>query len=546
MLGVAPGCTFLPIRIGFGPTAAQVDLLEVFRYVSRHADVVNCSFGTGPSSFDRFDPGFRQAITELTRTGGRRGKGLVMVFSAGNDDAPTFLPGAQNRNGVRFVRSTAFGSQLAEVPAGRSVFSGYPMTRGVIVVGAMTSLRRKSGYSSWGPHLTVTAPSNNMHYIMSFIPQGVNDAIRNQFVANYRGLGQVAAVNRPGRGQPFSPLLDDLATPDFRESFYTGRFGGTSGAAPVVAGVAALMLSVNPELTAQEVQQILMATADQDLDATLDLANDPNTQGLSGAFVNRRSLFFGAGKVNARRAVERARALLGSMVLPEPVRIEEPIEDGAEPGLPLDDFTGLRAAAQPAWNALPARHLRPRGRSIIGIVLHDTAGNGGHGDTLYLANPQDGRVVSVDFTVERNGSIWKLNPQLTQFCCLHAGRRTAWRGLRNHAVNQGTVGIEITQHRNLSLRPLYPLAQVKSVAQLCAWLVTRFGLQASDITSHRAIITDGSRSDPRQFPFEGAAGFWFFYWQALGSSDRFLASMEPDGMSPEALVEPAYHRQGWE
>ena len=37
--------------------------------------------------------------------------------------------------------------------------------------------------------------------------------------------------------------------------------GGTSDAAPVVAGIAALVLSVKPDLTAVEVKRILMASA---------------------------------------------------------------------------------------------------------------------------------------------------------------------------------------------------------------------------------------------------------------------------------------------
>ena len=314
MRGIAPECSFLPMRIGFGPTARPIDILDVFRFASEHADVVNCSFGTSPRSFDPFSRAFRRAMTQLTETGGRRGAGLVMVFSAANDDAPTFLDGAQNVNGVRFTS----GGAISTVPAGRSVFSGYPMTPGLIVVGAMSSRKRKAGYSCWGPHLTVTAPSNNLHYITSFTPPGTPG--RDEFIANYRGLGQVAAINRPGFGSPFSPIarFDNPATPDLREDFYTRRFGGTSGAAPIVAGVAGLMLSVNPNLSATEVRQILMSTADQDLDPTLDLAADPNVQGLSGAFTAGRSLFFGAGKVNAARAVARAQAL--SPDRPAPIR----------------------------------------------------------------------------------------------------------------------------------------------------------------------------------------------------------------------------------
>lgn len=109
MHGIAPGCTFLPIRIGFGPTASQVDILDVFRLASKHADVVNCSFGTSPASFERMSPEFRKELTKLCETGGRRGKGLIMVFSAANDDAPTFLAAQDNKNGVLFVGREPFG-----------------------------------------------------------------------------------------------------------------------------------------------------------------------------------------------------------------------------------------------------------------------------------------------------------------------------------------------------------------------------------------------------------------------------------------------------
>lgn len=172
---------------------------------------------------------------------------------------------------------------------------------GTVVVAALSSMNRKSGYSNWGRDITVTAPSSNGHELRGL------DA---DFLANYRGLGQIAATNRPGHGKASRPLRDDPTTPSVRENFYTGDFGGTSGAAPFVSGVAALMLSVNPELTASEVRSILMATADRDLDATTDLANDPNLQGITGEFINGRSAFFGSGKVNAFKAVNRAKALL--------------------------------------------------------------------------------------------------------------------------------------------------------------------------------------------------------------------------------------------
>lgn len=179
---------------------------------------------------------------------------------------------------------------------------------------------------------------------------------------------------------------------------------------------------------------------------------------------------------------------------------------------------------QPVWTELQAKYIRDGRPNIVGIVLHDTAGSGSHNDTLYLANPGDGRKVSVDFTVERNGSIWKLNPDLLKLHCLHAGRATRFKGLVNNAVTRATIGIEICQNAELSLSPVYTDAQVSSTAQLCAWLVRRFRLTTSDITTHRQIITDGSRSDPRLFPFEGGGGFWQHYWASMGKGEEHAVS----------------------
>jgi thermitase len=74
-----------------------------------------------------------------------------------------------------------------------------------------------------------------------------------------------------------------------------GTFGGTSGATPIVAGVAALVLSVNPGLTADQVQGILEHTAD-------DMVGDPleDTAGWDQ--------YMGWGRVNAFGAVDSANA----------------------------------------------------------------------------------------------------------------------------------------------------------------------------------------------------------------------------------------------
>ena len=155
-----------------------------------------------------------------------------------------------------------------------------------------------------------------------------------------------------------------------------------------------------------------------------------------------------------------------------------------------------------------ARNLGSGQRTVKGIVLHDTAGSGKINDVRYLANPGDGRVVSVDFCVTRDGNVYQLSPDLKRNWTFHAGRATRFKGHINGAVNKHTVGIEIVQKADLSLAPLYPEAQVKSVAELCAYLCEEFDLSKDDITTHAKIITDGSRSDPRRFPFHQFDDFY--------------------------------------
>ncbi|MCP4218845.1 MAG: S8 family serine peptidase [bacterium] len=303
--GIAPDCTFLPIRIEFGYLSID-DYLELFQYASERADVLNCSFGPGPSSYDPFPSGFRVEVETLTKKGGRKGNGLVMVFSAGNDDAPTSMSKKQNVNGVKMFKA----GKIAEIPAGHDIFSGYPLCNGVVTAGAMTSLKRKAGYSNFGPEITVTAPSGNYHIIPVVCPPDTPG--RESFAAKYPGPALLSAINRPGHG--VSTIEFTNHDPDFKvetvNEIYTLSFSGTSAAAPTVTAVAALMLSVNGNLTAEQVLQILEETADKNLDAKLDNTKDPNIQGLSGEFKEGRSLFFGAGKINAEKAVARAKELL--------------------------------------------------------------------------------------------------------------------------------------------------------------------------------------------------------------------------------------------
>lgn len=123
-----------------------------------------------------------------------------------------------------------------------------------------------------------------------------------------------------------------------------------------------------------------------------------------------------------------------------------------------------------------------------------------------MAEDWDNRGIGIDFLIPKTGKVFQLSPDLRKYYTSHASRNTAFRGRKNQAVGARSIGIEIGQKANISnLDPKYPEVQVSAVAALCADLCAEFGWDKDDITTHRLVITDGSRSDPREFPWEA---FW--------------------------------------
>jgi serine protease len=95
---------------------------------------------------------------------------------------------------------------------------------GVITVGAVDNMGALWNYSDRGPSLDLVAPSGDWP------------------------IGNVRTLDRMGSAG------NDAGN-------YTSTFGATSAAAPQVSGVAALMLSLNPNLTYAQVRSILQTTA---------------------------------------------------------------------------------------------------------------------------------------------------------------------------------------------------------------------------------------------------------------------------------------------
>jgi uncharacterized protein (TIGR02145 family) len=146
----------------------------------------------------------------------------------------------------------------------------YPASMGeTIAIGASTNLDVRADYSQFGTGIDLVAPSSG-------------GTLRVQTTDLRSTNGYNPAESPAG---------------DYCDATDATGFGGTSAATPLAAGVAALMLSVNPFLSPEEIREILRYTADQ-----IDEANgDYNDEGWSTQY--------GHGRVNADDAVHRAKDL---------------------------------------------------------------------------------------------------------------------------------------------------------------------------------------------------------------------------------------------
>lgn len=258
MCGAAPAARFMPLS----GTSFSIEGTEaMFNYVIRNgADVVSCSWGTVDQNF-ALGSAKINAIAKAAREG-RGGKGCVICFAAGNE-------------GEDFV----------------NVYGKHP---DVICVGATTSDDEHADYSNSGRELTISAPSNGAWPILAaraYWDPGINGEV---------GAGKWYYGDGIDRGSRYQ------------------HFGGTSSATPLVAGICALLLSANPNLTAREVKQILIQTADK--------------VGSPSEYFNGHSTRYGYGRINAARAVQEALNRAGKPTQPTTTPTTTPTTPSSQPG----------------------------------------------------------------------------------------------------------------------------------------------------------------------------------------------------------------------
>ena len=226
-------------------------------------------------------------------------------------------------------------------------------------------------------------------------------------LASWSSFGAMVSISAPGVG------IWTTASNGGYDSV-----NGTSFAAPLVAGVVALMMSANPSLSASQIESLLFATA-------TDL-------GAAGP-----DIYFGHGRVNSAAAVSAAVSASAADTQKPSVAIANPMGGTVAGQVPVDvgaaDNVGVTrvelrangslvatdtaAPYQFSWNSLS----QPNGTVTLTAVAYDAAGNSqvsaavavnvGNNvvqDTvapqLTVNNPQDGSTVSATVQISASAS----------------------------------------------------------------------------------------------------------------------------------------------
>lgn len=327
MSGVAPEARVASwvIYTPRGQTITDEQLGDVFRYAADTVPIQNHSWG--PTGTTQRGPSvLEEAGIEEAWRFGRSGKGTVLVRAAGNERAR----GAQ---------------------AGDDGFANDPR---VITVGAVRHNGHFSSFSEPGACVLVAAPAGDAD-------EG------GLFTTDLQGTDGANFIS-------FFPPFEHLS--DYRWGAL--GFTGTSAAAPLVSGVAALMLSANPSMSARDVQQALLLSAWHPDPRHPDIQT--NAAGL------RVSHDLGFGLVDAAEAVRWAlrwsnrpaatevrstNAMSGEIPDGGFEVVLEPGADGGE-AFAASGLPGTGIHPETATEALPLLNL--------GLALEDPAGRlDGHG-----------------------------------------------------------------------------------------------------------------------------------------------------------------------
>lgn len=191
---------------------------------SASVDIFNMSFGSvlpGENSSEEFERLFRMGTGTL-----RGGLGALYVKAAGND--------------FDFCRPIhPLNAELGCISANSDPDQNLPW---LISTGGFNADDVRSSYSSAGANLWIVGPSGE----------------------DGEAAPSIITTDQAGTHGGFSEFPENRlnsANPLNTDGDYVSAFGGTSSAAPAVAGAIAILLGVNPDLTWRDIKHILATTA---------------------------------------------------------------------------------------------------------------------------------------------------------------------------------------------------------------------------------------------------------------------------------------------
>ncbi|MDA2385400.1 S8 family serine peptidase [Bacillus cereus] len=242
IVGIAPKCKIMPIKAAGLLTSTQWE--RAFKLAAQHGDIISCSWSMAPT----------QTLEEAIRKAAKQGsKGIPIFFATGNDG----------------IDSISFPASLKET----------------IAVGASTNKDVRSGYSQFGEGIDFLAPS-----CPSIIKVGSS-----RRMVESEGTRMIETTDVQGE---FGYNQSQDITQDYCKAHDANTgFGGTSSATPLAAGVGALILSVNPNLKAEQVREIMRKSA-----VKIDTANANYDE-------NGWSEKYGYGRIDAEKAVKMAQSI---------------------------------------------------------------------------------------------------------------------------------------------------------------------------------------------------------------------------------------------
>ena len=216
---------------------------------------------------------------------------MIMPIRIG--DAQGYATYSAAANGL--IWSADRGARVANI--------SYRMSESSTVANAAKYFQEKGGVVtiSAGNQSTFISNSDNP-YVLTVSATNDSDA-----PANFSNSGNIIDVSAPG--------VSIFTTTIPKDGYYYNSVSGTSFSAPIVAGIAALVISANPTLTGFQVQEIIKKSAD-----------DLGTAGWDPVY--------GWGRGNTKKAVELALGTTGDVdAIPPSVGFTKPDNGSVVSGL---------------------------------------------------------------------------------------------------------------------------------------------------------------------------------------------------------------------